>query len=658
MATEITTDLWVYQYGDTVTVTGIDFGPNETVEVVTTDPFATEVDRGQAQTDDVGGFTYRFVLLSDALGIYDVVATGLTSGLTAATQFDPAVFAIAANAPAAVQYSDHVTFSGTLTCTQTAGGSSCPTTQATMAGSSIEALVSFNPPGPPPLGYYVVASTVVASGDCTIRSTTTSIGLKATCNWSMSWQSGRTLGGAHSVAPGTLSMRFRATGGPTGLPAGSNSTTDDSRSVTINSEFTSTEYLGDLIAAEGTVLNLSADVEDLDGGIGIGNGAFSPDLNLDGVGVVQFDLLTDSGCSGSFLSGVSADIDLNGMTISSPTLDLTGIGPGTYYLITAYNGTRVGFYAPSDDCDQITIEATDSMAPTDASIVINEDDAWTNDPNVTVDVSANDDTGVAFYRLAESQLGLDSAADVDVNPDDPTFSAADVAFSLTGADAASKAVWLRVCDAAGNCTDAFDTIGLDQSAPTDITFAVGGIVEGESYDFSFVPAGPSSCSANYGISGYAGCVVSGGGATVGAQSFLATATDQADNVGYASLNYTVLAWTVSGFRPPVGMGGVINVAKGGSSVPLKFEVFAGATELTDISVVDTFVVQEIGCMSLDNLPVDPLEFVTTGGTSLRYNGTEGQFIQNWKTPTLSGRCFRVTMWTDDGSSLSALFMLT
>jgi hypothetical protein len=88
-ATEISTDLWIYQYGDTVTVAGIEFGADEDVSVVTTDPYGGGVDSGVAHTDSTGGFTYQFVLLSDVSGIYDVVATGLTSGLTAATQFDP-----------------------------------------------------------------------------------------------------------------------------------------------------------------------------------------------------------------------------------------------------------------------------------------------------------------------------------------------------------------------------------------------------------------------------------------------------------------------------------------------------------------------------------------------------------------------------------------
>jgi hypothetical protein len=51
------------------------------------------------------------------------------------------------------------------------------------------------------------------------------------------------------------------------------------------------------------------------------------------------------------------------------------------------------------------------------------------------------------------------------------------------------------------------------------------------------------------------------------------------------------------------------------------------------------------------------EVTTTGGTILRYDTTAGQFIQNWKTPTSRGTCHKVTMTTDDGSTITALFKL-
>src|SRR2546423_12652493 len=89
LAATIQTDLFVYQNGDTVTVTGDGFGPTEVVDLVTTDPAATVVDHGTATTDGAGSLTYQFILSATVPGLYTVNATGATTGLTASTQFDP-----------------------------------------------------------------------------------------------------------------------------------------------------------------------------------------------------------------------------------------------------------------------------------------------------------------------------------------------------------------------------------------------------------------------------------------------------------------------------------------------------------------------------------------------------------------------------------------
>src|SRR5438093_490108 len=94
LAATIQTDLFVYQNGDTVTVTGDGFGATETVDLVTTDPNATIVDQGTAATDDVGNFTYQFVLNVSVPGLYTVTSTGETSGLSASTQFDPPTLSV------------------------------------------------------------------------------------------------------------------------------------------------------------------------------------------------------------------------------------------------------------------------------------------------------------------------------------------------------------------------------------------------------------------------------------------------------------------------------------------------------------------------------------------------------------------------------------
>jgi hypothetical protein len=116
-----------------------------------------------------------------------------------------------------------------------------------------------------------------------------------------------------------------------------------------------------------------------------------------------------------------------------------------------------------------------------------------------------------------------------------------------------------------------------------------------------------------------------------------------------------LAWTTKGFYQPVDMNGVYNTVKGGSTVPFKFELFAGDTELTDPDNVKSLQASNASCTS--GTATDDIETVATGGTSLRYDSTGGQFIYNWKTPTGAGKCYKVTVTAQDGSTISALFKM-
>jgi hypothetical protein len=130
-------------------------------------------------------------------------------------------------------------------------------------------------------------------------------------------------------------------------------------------------------------------------------------------------------------------------------------------------------------------------------------------------------------------------------------------------------------------------------------------------------------------------------------------TDDGGLSGTDTVTITVLAWTLKGFYQPVDMNGVYDTVKNGSTVPFKFEIFAGTTELTDVADVLNFISIPIACES--NAPVDTIETTVTGGTSLRYDIAAGQFIYNWKTPKVANRCYQITMTTIDGSSLVAYF---
>jgi hypothetical protein len=210
-----------------------------------------------------------------------------------------------------------------------------------------------------------------------------------------------------------------------------------------------------------------------------------------------------------------------------------------------------------------------------------------------------------------------------------------------------------VVDNAGNSdTTTVSGINIDKTAP-GIGWS-GGPTDGESYYFGSVPAKPA-CTATDLLSGPAGCDVSGYSDVVGTHTLTATATDVAGNETVEKHTYTVLAWTLRGFYQPTDMNGVLNTVKNGATVPLKFEVFAGDTELTNPGYIKALSAKTMSCTT--GTSSDDVEMTTTGGTSLRYDNTSGQFIYNWQTPKTAGVCIAVTMTTNDGSSLTANFKL-
>jgi len=209
------------------------------------------------------------------------------------------------------------------------------------------------------------------------------------------------------------------------------------------------------------------------------------------------------------------------------------------------------------------------------------------------------------------------------------------------------------CTATSGGGEASESVTIKRDAAPPVV-TIGGIEEGGEYYFGFVPT--PTCAATDVTSGPDGeCSVDGYSTTVGDHTITATAKDLAGNETTVEVHYTVLAWTLTGFYQPVDMNGVYNVVKGGSTVPLKFNVFAGPTELTDVAVVKSLVVTQVVCN--EGTVQDDIETTATGGTSLRYDFAGGQFIYNWKTPSQKGVCYRVTMTTQDNSPLVAYFKL-
>jgi hypothetical protein len=303
----------------------------------------------------------------------------------------------------------------------------------------------------------------------------------------------------------------------------------------------------------------------------------------------------------------------------------------------------------------------------------------TPDATLSDDGAGQSVTGTAIDNAGHSAMDTVSGIDIDktaptigytLTPSAPNANGwykTDVAVNIDCADALSG---VQACDgdttlgegasqtATGTATDfagnsastTTSAIKIDETAPI-VGFSGG---PSGSYYFGSEPAAPT-CVASDGLSGLDTCTITGGGTSVGQHSYTAIATDLAGNETTATLTYTVLAWSIKGFYSPVDMGGVWNTVKAGSTVPLKFEIFAGA-ELTSVSAVSSFTAVPTQCPS-GFVSTDAIEFLTTGGTSLRYDSTGGQFIQNWATPKKPGTCLLVTMTAQDGSPIQAKFIL-
>ena len=148
------------------------------------------------------------------------------------------------------------------------------------------------------------------------------------------------------------------------------------------------------------------------------------------------------------------------------------------------------------------------------------------------------------------------------------------------------------------------------------------------------------------------------------------------DISYVGAKLTIEAWYARGFYAPVGTDTSVvqapngplpavgattvwNSARGGSTVPLKFNAYEsnGGTEKTDLASVKGFEAKQLASCTA-GASEDLVDFVTTGSSGLRYDATAGQFVQNWKTPAVSkDTCYRASVTMQDGTAIHAFFKL-
>ena len=144
---------------------------------------------------------------------------------------------------------------------------------------------------------------------------------------------------------------------------------------------------------------------------------------------------------------------------------------------------------------------------------------------------------------------------------------------------ANQSVLGTATDLAGNSdTTTADGIEIDATKPTNIAFT--GVLN---YVFGDAQTTPT-CTADWTTPPCWTAVWSAGPAprSVRRRGRRPRQTTPG-NTDTLTATYQVAPWTMTGFYSPVDMNGVWNAAKGGSTIPLKFEMFKGSVELTDAS---------------------------------------------------------------------------
>ncbi len=634
--------------------------------------------------------TLAAVLLA-SLGLAGPVAAAQVYGIS---QLSPT--------PATVDYSDLVTFRGAYTC---ANGSDpdplCPTTTQNHV-----ATFALRPVGGS-------AFTTVATVSTSFRFTTSSGGCPATCSVSFSvvWKAGRapgsinvpagdydvrlttTLSSDEVILPAALTIDHEDTtttytGGLTGEAGASLAPSATIADADLGMYAGTSLFFPDvnfgayspvsfaLYDASNTTL-IAGPVTAFVGGAGATVG--TPSLTLPGAGTYQL----RTTYPGNDFYRASEDLDTVTVTPSTantpPTLQLPGpLGAEA----TSPAGAPVSFSAtatdleddpdPATTCDwasgstfplgttTVTCEATDADgATTSGAFTVTVAD--TTAPGVAIS-TAESAAASGWYNLASNDgtagvtVDVSTADLVGVTGLSCTDGGVDVGSLPAGGGSfvvgdGQHDIVCAAIDAAGNGGSASATVDVDQTPPTAVAFLGGGLTDGGTYDFWFVPAGPDGCTADDPTSGLASCVVSGYSTDVGGHVVSATATDVAGNTAEASLGYTVNPWTLAWVDGSQSAGGSPHAGgspstKAGTPVQLRFEIFAGAAEVDSVAAVVGLTQRQVDCG--DGAVLGPTS-AADSRSPLRFVG--GEFAWSWLAPRASDTCWLVAVETVDGSSL-------
>jgi hypothetical protein len=145
-----------------------------------------------------------------------------------------------------------------------------------------------------------------------------------------------------------------------------------------------------------------------------------------------------------------------------------------------------------------------------------------------------------------------------------------------------------------------------------------------------------------------------GGWPVGIYTFTLVASDGGVSSALVTRKVQVIfEFVTGGFLPPIENPPEVNVATAGNAVPIKWQLKdAFGNLITDVRTVQSVSYQSANCDFTE--PFGTTIALPRGGSVLRYDNNNNQFVYNWSTPTTPG-CYVFTLTLTDGTQHQAYF---
>lgn len=142
--------------------------------------------------------------------------------------------------------------------------------------------------------------------------------------------------------------------------------------------------------------------------------------------------------------------------------------------------------------------------------------------------------------------------------------------------------------------------------------------------------------------------------SLGTQSVFATGLNQPFALAFSRGP----SYHFSGFLSPVQNAPAVNYGKAGSTNPIKWTLQNASTgaAVTALAAVKSITYKAASCSNLSGDATGGLPASSSGGTTLRYDNLNQQYVFNWLSPAQPG-CYILTLTLDSSQAFSAYFNL-